>query len=53
MPIHQAHILTYLRLSGRRIGLLLNFNAVLLGDGLRRLVNAAGVTETGRSVLFQ
>jgi GxxExxY protein len=38
MPVHEAQILTYLRLSGHRIGLLLNFNGVLLKDGLRRFV---------------
>ncbi len=38
-PIHDAIVLTYLRLSGCRIGLLINFNAIVLKDGLRRLVN--------------
>ncbi len=38
MPIHDAQILTYLRLSGCKIGLLMNFNSVMLKDGLRRLV---------------
>ncbi|HEU5173613.1 MAG TPA: GxxExxY protein [Gemmatimonadaceae bacterium] len=38
-PIHHAQLLSYLRLSGHRIGLLLNFHAVRLRDGLRRLVN--------------
>ena len=38
-PIHQAQLLSYLRLSGRRLGLLINFNAVLLKDGVKRLVN--------------
>ena len=37
-PIHQAQLLTYLRLSGLRLGLLMNFNTVLLKDGLRRLM---------------
>ena len=38
MPIHEAQVLTYLRLSGHKIGLLMNFNSVVLKDGLRRLV---------------
>jgi GxxExxY protein len=38
VPVHEAQILTYLRLSGYKIGLLLNFNSVVLKDGLRRFV---------------
>lgn len=37
-PVHEAQILTYLRLSGCRIGLLVNFNTLRLKDGLRRFV---------------
>lgn len=37
--IHLAQLLTYLRLSGCRLGLLINFNAVLVKDGFRRVVN--------------
>lgn len=37
-PIHEAQLLTYLRLSGKRVGLLVNFNTVLLKDGIRRMV---------------
>src|SRR5579864_5923295 len=36
-PIHEAIILTYLRLSGHKIGLLINFNVTVLKDGVRRL----------------
>jgi GxxExxY protein len=36
--IHEAIILTYLRLSGRRLGLLINFNVTVLKDGIRRFV---------------
>ena len=36
--LHQAQMLTYLRLSKCRIGLLMNFNTVLFKSGLRRLV---------------
>ncbi len=38
LPIHDAQILTYLRLSGCRVGLLMNFNQEALRDGLRRFV---------------
>jgi GxxExxY protein len=37
LPIHEAQVLTYLRLSGHPIGLLMNFNCGVLKDGLRRL----------------
>jgi GxxExxY protein len=37
-PIHDAQLLTYLKLAGIRTGLLLNFNVPLLRDGIRRLV---------------
>jgi len=39
LPIHEAQLLSYLRLSGRKIGFLLNFHAPRLRDGMRRLVN--------------
>jgi GxxExxY protein len=38
LPVHEAQMLTYLRLSRFRAGLLLNFNKVVLKDGLRRFV---------------
>ncbi len=38
-PIHDAQLLSYLRLSGSNIGLILNFDVLKLGDGIRRLVN--------------
>jgi GxxExxY protein len=38
-PIHDAILLTYLRLSGCRVGLLINFHVVVLKDGIRRLVH--------------
>ena len=38
-PIHEAQLLTYLRLSGRPVGLLINFNTKQLTQGIRRVVN--------------
>jgi GxxExxY protein len=38
-PVHIAQVLTYLRLSNRKLGLLINFNVPLLKDGIKRLVN--------------
>ncbi len=37
-PIHEAQLLTYLRLGGWNVGLLMNFNVVVLKDGIRRKV---------------
>ena len=37
-PVHEAVVLTYLRLSGCRIGLLMNFHTPVLRQGIRRLV---------------
>ena len=38
-PVHVAQVLTYLRLSGLRLGLLLNFNVSMLKHGIKRVVN--------------
>jgi GxxExxY protein len=38
LPIHEAQLMTYIRLAKKRIGLLINFNEVQLRDGLRRFV---------------
>jgi GxxExxY protein len=38
IPIHDAQLLTYLRLAGLKTGLILNFHAPVLKDGLRRMV---------------
>lgn len=37
--IHKAQTLTYLRLTNLKLGLLINFNVVLLKDGIKRIVN--------------
>lgn len=39
LDIHLAQVLTYLKLSGNRFGLLINFNVVRLKDGIKRVVN--------------
>ena len=38
LPIHDAQVLTYLRLTGCKLGLLFNFNVPMLKKGIRRLV---------------
>jgi GxxExxY protein len=38
LPVHKAQLLTYLKLSGFRLGLLINFNTVLIKDGIHRIV---------------
>jgi GxxExxY protein len=38
LPIHEAQLLSYLKLSGKRVGLLINFNVVRLRDGVRRKI---------------
>ena len=39
LPIHKAQLLTYLRLSNKPLGLLLNFNVVHLRHGIKRVLN--------------
>ena len=39
--IHMAQILTYLKLSNCKLGLLINFNSLLLKDGVRRVINGS------------
>ncbi len=38
-PVHQAQLLTYLKLTDKRVGLLLNFNAPILVKGIKRMMN--------------
>ena len=39
LPVHKAQLLSYLRLSNKRVGLLINFHAARLKDGINRIVN--------------
>jgi GxxExxY protein len=47
LAIHEAQLLSYLQLSGRKLGLLINFNVLALRDGICRIVN--GFPESPRS----
>lgn len=38
-PVHKAQLLSYLRMSGKPLGLLINFNVIHLRDGIKRVVN--------------
>jgi GxxExxY protein len=39
LPVHSAQLLSYLRLSGHKLGLLINFNVPHLRDGIKRIIN--------------
>jgi GxxExxY protein len=39
LPIHRAQVLTYLKLTGLRLGLLINFNVEVLRSGIYRIIN--------------
>ncbi|MBL7732495.1 MAG: GxxExxY protein [Chitinophagaceae bacterium] len=39
LPVHEAQLVTYLKLSNKKLGLLINFNVVLLKEGIRRRIN--------------
>jgi hypothetical protein len=45
LPVHSAQLLTYLRLSNKRVGLLINFNVPVLKHGIKRVVN--GYQDSG------
>ena len=38
-PVHEAQLLSYLRLSGKNVGLLINFHVARLRDGIKRMVD--------------
>lgn len=39
LPVHEAQLVTYLKLADKKLGLLINFNVTLLKDGIRRKIN--------------
>jgi GxxExxY protein len=39
LPVHEAQLLSYLKLSGHRVGLLINFHVPRLRDGIKRMVS--------------
>jgi GxxExxY protein len=39
LPVHEAQLVTYLKLANKKLGLLINFNVALLKDGIRRRIN--------------
>jgi GxxExxY protein len=41
-PVHEAQLLSYLKLSGKHLGLLVNFNVLHLKDGIKRMANNLG-----------
>jgi GxxExxY protein len=49
LPVHHAQLLTYLRLSGKELGLLLNFIVPLLLDGIKRVALSAVPLRTSAS----
>ena len=40
LPVHEAQLVTYLKLAGKPVGLILNFNVVVMKDGIKRKINA-------------
>jgi len=52
LPIHHAQILSYLRLSGKELGLLLNFHELHLKDGITRKINKPRITPRDTQVDF-
>jgi len=41
LPVHEAQLLSYLKLSGHKVGLLINFHVLRLKEGIRRIANNA------------
>ena len=49
LPVHEAQLVTYLKLSNKKLGLLINFNVALLKEGIRRRINGNLNTTTQRN----
>ena len=47
LPVHQAQVLTYMRLTACPAGLLINFNVAKLSDGVKRLINSRAEDREG------
>ena len=43
LPVHQAQVITYLKLSGKPLGFLINFNVTLVKNGIRRFANSKNI----------
>ncbi len=41
LPVHEAQLVTYLKLTDKKLGLLINFNVALLKDGIRRKISGS------------
>lgn len=42
LPLHKSQLLTYLKIAGHKLGLLINFDSALLKDGIKRVINPKG-----------
>ena len=52
LPLHTAQLLSYLKLSGRQVGILINFNVPHLRQGIRRIVNGyASAASPGHTIV--
>lgn len=47
-PIHEAQLLSYLKLSGCNVGLLINFNVKMLRNGIRRMIHGIDLTADAK-----
>jgi GxxExxY protein len=50
LPVHEAQVLTYLKLTGCPLGLLINFNVAKLTEGVKRLINPGRRQFTGSEI---